>query len=80
MRKVDLATMPIYVRAGSIIPGCDKTWGEPVTEPTTLKVYRGASDTSPRGAVPDLDFAIAPRDEAAAILGERNTGYRLRMA
>ena len=41
---VDLATMPIYVRAGAIIPvdPVRQYTSEPVKEPTTLKVYRGA--------------------------------------
>jgi alpha-glucosidase (family GH31 glycosyl hydrolase) len=44
-RKVDLATMPIYVRAGSIIPfdPVRQYMAQPVTEPTRLKVYSGAS-------------------------------------
>jgi alpha-glucosidase (family GH31 glycosyl hydrolase) len=44
-RKVDLATMPIYVRAGSIIPfdPVRQYMAQPVTEPTTLKVYSGAN-------------------------------------
>ena len=43
-REVDLATMPIYARAGAIIPvdPVRQYTGEPVTEPTTLRVYRGA--------------------------------------
>jgi alpha-glucosidase/alpha-D-xyloside xylohydrolase len=42
---VDLATMPIYVRAGSIIPfdPVRQYLAQPVTEPTTLKVYSGAN-------------------------------------
>lgn len=44
-RSVDLATMPIYVRAGSVIPfdPVRQYVSQPVTEPTTLKVYSGAS-------------------------------------
>ena len=44
VRNVDLATMPIYVRAGAIIPvdPVRQYTGEAVSEPTTLKVYRGA--------------------------------------
>lgn len=44
-RPVDLATMPIYVRAGSIIPfdPVRQYMAQPVTEPTTLKVYTGAN-------------------------------------
>jgi alpha-glucosidase/alpha-D-xyloside xylohydrolase len=43
-RAVDLATMPIYVRAGAIIPvdPIRQYTSEPVKEPTTLRVYRGA--------------------------------------
>jgi alpha-glucosidase (family GH31 glycosyl hydrolase) len=43
-RRVDLATMPIYVRAGSIIPvdPVRQYLEQPVTGPTTLKVYSGA--------------------------------------
>ena len=43
-RNVDLATMPIYVRAGAIIPfdPIRQYTSEPVSEPTTLKVYTGA--------------------------------------
>src|SRR5262249_31843432 len=44
-RKVDLATMPIYVRAGSIIPfdPVRQYVAQPVTEPTTLRIYSGAN-------------------------------------
>ena len=44
-RNVDLATMPIYVRAGAIIPfdPVRQYTSQPVTEPTTLRVYRGAN-------------------------------------
>ena len=43
-RQVDLATMPIYVRGGAIIPvdPVRQYTSEPVKEPTTLKIYRGA--------------------------------------
>jgi hypothetical protein len=42
---VDLVTMPIYARAGSIIPlGPIRQYtGEPVSDSTTLKVFPGAS-------------------------------------
>jgi alpha-glucosidase/alpha-D-xyloside xylohydrolase len=44
-RKVDLATMPIFVRAGSIIPfdPVQQYLAQPVKEPTTLRVYSGSS-------------------------------------
>jgi alpha-glucosidase/alpha-D-xyloside xylohydrolase len=44
-REVDLATMPIYVRAGAIIPfdGVRQYTSEVIREATTIKVYRGAN-------------------------------------
>jgi alpha-glucosidase/alpha-D-xyloside xylohydrolase len=43
-RQVDLATMPIYVRAGAIVPvdAVRQYTSQPRTEPTTLRIYRGA--------------------------------------
>jgi alpha-glucosidase/alpha-D-xyloside xylohydrolase len=43
-RPVDLATMPIFVRAGAIVPvdPVRQHTSEPVSEPTILRVYRGA--------------------------------------
>jgi alpha-glucosidase/alpha-D-xyloside xylohydrolase len=43
-RNVDLATMPLYVRAGAIIPfdPVRQYTDEEVDEPTTLRIYAGA--------------------------------------
>ena len=43
-RVVDLSTMPIYVRAGSIIPldAVRQYTSQPVADPTTLQIFRGA--------------------------------------
>jgi alpha-glucosidase/alpha-D-xyloside xylohydrolase len=43
-RPVDLATMPIYVRSGAIIPldPVRQFVDEPASEPTTLNIYPGA--------------------------------------
>lgn len=43
-RQVDLATLPLYVRAGAIIPfdPVRQYTDEEVNEPTTIKVYTGA--------------------------------------
>jgi alpha-glucosidase/alpha-D-xyloside xylohydrolase len=43
-RDVDLETMPIYARAGAIIPfdPVRQYMEQPVDEPTTIKVFRGA--------------------------------------
>jgi alpha-glucosidase/alpha-D-xyloside xylohydrolase len=47
-RAVDLATMPLYVRAGAVLPlGPVKQYtSEPTDEPMTLVVYPGADGTS----------------------------------
>jgi alpha-glucosidase/alpha-D-xyloside xylohydrolase len=44
-RQVDLATMPLYVRAGAIVPldPVRQYTAQPMTEPTTLRVYPGAN-------------------------------------
>jgi len=44
-RKVDLAIMPIYIKAGAIIPidPVRQYTAQPVTEPTTIRVYRGSN-------------------------------------
>jgi alpha-glucosidase/alpha-D-xyloside xylohydrolase len=44
-RQVDLATMPIYVRAGAIIPfdPVRQYISQEVSEPTTLKIFPGAN-------------------------------------
>src|SRR5262249_49257975 len=43
-RRVDLETMPLYVRAGAIIPIdlVRQYVDQPVQEPTTIQIYRGA--------------------------------------
>ena len=44
-RAVDVSTMPLYVRAGSILPldPVRQYTDQPVTDPTTVNVYTGAS-------------------------------------
>jgi len=46
-RPVDLATLPLYVRAGAIIPldPVRQYTSQPVAEPTTLRVYPGGNGT-----------------------------------
>jgi alpha-glucosidase/alpha-D-xyloside xylohydrolase len=43
-RQVDLGTLPLYVRAGAIVPfdPVRQYASQPVSEPTTLRVYAGA--------------------------------------
>jgi alpha-glucosidase/alpha-D-xyloside xylohydrolase len=47
-RAVDLATTPLYVRAGAVLPmdPVRQYTSEPTTEPTTLVVYPGADGAS----------------------------------
>ena len=47
-RPVDLETMPLYIRAGAVIPfGPVRQWtGQEVDEPVSLVVYPGADGTS----------------------------------
>lgn len=56
VRAVDLATMPIYVRAGAIIPvdPVRQYTAAPVTEPTQIRIYPGA----------DGDFTLYDDDGA----------------
>jgi len=44
-RNVDLSAMPIYVRAGAVIPfdPIRQYTSQEIDEPTTLKIYRGAA-------------------------------------
>src|SRR4030095_361130 len=44
-REVDLTTMPLYVRAGAIVPldPVRQYTSQSVTEPTTLRVHPGAN-------------------------------------
>ena len=45
VRNVDLSIMPIYVRAGAIIPvdPVRQYTGEPVSAPTTIKIFTGSN-------------------------------------
>jgi alpha-glucosidase (family GH31 glycosyl hydrolase) len=47
-RPVDLATLPLYARAGAIIPldPVRQYTAQPVTDPTTLRVFPGASSVA----------------------------------
>jgi alpha-glucosidase/alpha-D-xyloside xylohydrolase len=47
-RSVDLTTIPLYARAGSIIPldPVRQFTSQPVAEPTTLRIYPGSDGTS----------------------------------
>jgi alpha-glucosidase/alpha-D-xyloside xylohydrolase len=61
-RPVDLATMPIYVRAGAVVPldPVRQYTSQAVTEPTTLRVHPGA------------DGAFTLYDDDGESLGYRN--------
>ncbi|MBW3553744.1 MAG: DUF5110 domain-containing protein [Gemmatimonadetes bacterium] len=71
VRPVDLATMPIYVRAGAIIPvdPVRQYTGDVVEAPTTLRVYTGA----------DGDFTVYEDDGISqAYLEGRGSWTRIR--
>ncbi len=44
-RKVDLATLPLYVRAGAIVPFAPvkQYYNQPASAPTTIRIYGGAN-------------------------------------
>ena len=70
-REVDLATMPIYVRAGAIVPvdPVRQYTSEPVAEPTTVRVYRGV----------DGEFTLYEDDGTSQeYLAGRGTWIRMR--
>jgi len=70
-REVDLATMPIYVRAGAIVPfdPVRQYTSQPVNEPTTLRVYSGANG----------DYTLYEDDGISqAYLQNRGTWTRIR--
>ena len=64
-RPVDLATMPLYVRAGAVLPiGPVKQYtAEPSTDPITLVVFPGANGTS-----------SLYEDDGATLSYQKNTG------
>jgi alpha-glucosidase/alpha-D-xyloside xylohydrolase len=69
-RAVDLATMPIYVRSGAIVPtdAVRQYTTQPVSEPTTLTVYAGR----------DGDFTLYADDGVSQdYLAGRGTWIRL---
>jgi alpha-glucosidase/alpha-D-xyloside xylohydrolase len=70
-RPVDLATLPLYVRAGAIVPldPVRQYTAQPVTEPTTLKVFPGA----------DGEFVLYDDDgKSLDYLQDRATWTRIR--
>jgi alpha-glucosidase (family GH31 glycosyl hydrolase) len=69
-RKVDLATLPLYVRAGAILPiGPARQYvSQPVDKPLTVRVYPGA----------DGQFALY-EDDGASFAYERGQFLRLDM-
>jgi alpha-glucosidase/alpha-D-xyloside xylohydrolase len=69
-RAVDLGTMPLYVRAGAIVPfdPVRQYTSQPVTGPTTLRIYTGA----------DGQFTLYADDGTSqAYLAARGTWIRM---
>ncbi len=83
-RQIDLETMPLYVRAGAILPmGPLRQWAEePVDDPVTLVVYPGADGSA--SLYEDDGHTLAYRDGAYMRMdttwhdAERRLGLRLR--
>lgn len=91
-RAVDLATMPLYVRAGAVVPmdPVRQYTAEPVSEPTTLVVYPGADGQSTWYEDDGVSFDYRRGDAMRMIMTWREPsrrlslrlapGYRLRRA
>lgn len=78
-RTVDLATMPLYVRAGAVIPmdPVRQYTGEPASEPTTLVVYPGADSQSTWYEDDGTSFDYRRGDAMRMILTWRDASRRL---
>ncbi len=78
-RSVDLATLPLYVRAGAVLPlGPAKQYtDEPSDEPIRLIVYPGASGTSGLYHDDGIDFAYRQGEFSRIRLGWQDGRRRL---
>jgi alpha-glucosidase/alpha-D-xyloside xylohydrolase len=78
-RAVDLETMPLFVRAGAVIPldPVRQYTDEPVTDPTTLVVYPGADGTSSLYEDDGRSFAYRKGDRMTLQIGWQDRGRRL---
>ena len=78
-RAVDLATMPLYVRAGAVVPmdPVRQFTAEPVSEPTTLVVYPGADGQSAWYEDDGVSFDYRRGDAMRMLLTWRDTTRRL---
>jgi alpha-glucosidase/alpha-D-xyloside xylohydrolase len=84
VRRVDLATMPLYVRAGAVVPvGPIKQYAEEnVAAPVTLVVYPGATATSMLYDDDGASFDHRKGDYMSLLLewNDRNRRLTLRLA
>jgi alpha-glucosidase (family GH31 glycosyl hydrolase) len=78
-RPVDLATLPLYVRAGSVLPmGPIKQYAdEPTDEPTTLIVYPGVDGTSTLYDDDGISFAYRRGDWMRIVMTWEDRARRL---
>jgi alpha-glucosidase/alpha-D-xyloside xylohydrolase len=78
-RSVDLATTPLYVRAGAVVPmdPVRQYTDEPVTDPTTLVVYPGADGGSAWYEDDGKSFAHRRGDAMRMIMTWRDASRRL---
>jgi alpha-glucosidase (family GH31 glycosyl hydrolase) len=81
-RPVDLATMPLYVRAGAVIPTdpVRQYTSEPASEPTTLVVYPGADGQSTWYEDDGISFDYRRGDVMRMILTWRDASRRLSLS
>jgi alpha-glucosidase (family GH31 glycosyl hydrolase) len=78
-RAVDLATTPLYVRAGAVIPfdPVRQYTDEPVADPTTLVVYPGADGESTWYEDDGKSFAYRRGDAMRITMAWRDASRRL---
>ena len=78
-RAVDLATTPLYVRAGAVIPmdPVRQYTDEPVTDPTTLIVYPGADGESTWYEDDGASFNYRRGDAMRIVMTWRDSSRRL---
>lgn len=78
-RPVDLVTMPVYVRAGAVVPmdPVRQYSAEPVSEPTTLVVYPGADGQSAWYEDDGISFDYRRGDAMRMIMTWRDASRRL---
>jgi alpha-glucosidase (family GH31 glycosyl hydrolase) len=81
-RRVDLETIPLYVRAGAVMPldPVRQYTGEPTDRPPTLVVYPGADGTSQVYEDDGISFEHKRGAFMRLVMGWQNTSRTLRLS